>query len=129
MKVKPLQLDLTVEFCPCGDFNLEFWALFGGLSTLPEFSLTESALLRVSNDILKAVDDNSTVLLLSLDLSAAFDTVDHVILLKRLRDRFGIKGTALAWIRSYLTNRKQFVSIRGAYGTPKLRGQLNLLLL
>lgn len=118
MEVKPLQLDSTVKFCPWGDFKLELWALFGGLSTSPEFSPTESVLLRVSNDILKAVDDNSTVLLLLLDVSAAFDTVDHVILVRRLRDRFGIKSTALAWIRSYLTNRKQFVSIRGPYGTP-----------
>lgn len=58
---------------------------------------TKSALLRVSNDILRAIDDNSTALRLLFDLSAAFDTVNHVILLNRLRDRFGIKGTALVW--------------------------------
>lgn len=58
---------------------------------------TKSALLRVSNDILRAIDDNSTALRLLFDLSAAFDTVNHVILLNRLHDRFGIKGTALVW--------------------------------
>ena len=58
---------------------------------------TKSALLRVSNDILRAIDDNSTALRLLFDLSASFDTVNHVILLNRLRDRFGIKGTALVW--------------------------------
>lgn len=58
---------------------------------------TKSALLRVSNDILRAIDDNSTALRLLFDLSAAFDTVNQVILLNRLRDRFGIKGTALVW--------------------------------
>lgn len=58
---------------------------------------TKSALLRVSNDILRAIDDNSTALRLLFYLSAAFDTVNHVILLNRLRDRFGIKGTALVW--------------------------------
>ena len=44
-------------------------------------------------------------------LSAAFDTVDHSILLSRLSSRFGIKGIVLAWLRSYLTSRKQFVNV------------------
>ena len=51
---------------------------------------SETALVRVHNDILKAVDDNSSVILLLLDLSAAFDTVDHTILVSRLVNRFGI---------------------------------------
>ena len=59
--------------------------------------------------ILRAVDDNKSVILLLLDLSAAFDTVDHLILLSRLSHRFGIKGNALAWFDSYLKSRKQFV--------------------
>ena len=66
---------------------------------------TETALLRVDNGILRAIDDQSTVILMLLDLSAAFDTVDHSILLNRLSSRFGIKGTALHWFKSYLTNR------------------------
>ena len=52
-------------------------------------------------------------MLLLLDLSAAFDTVDHVILLKRLNSKFSIRGTALDWFRSYLTNRTQVVLIDG----------------
>lgn len=54
-----------------------------------------------------------TYLLLLLNSSAAFDTVDHTILLSRLRDRFGVNGTALAWFESYLTSRKQFVQVSG----------------
>ena len=49
-----------------------------------------------------------------LDLSAAFDTVDHQILLNRLRHSFGITGTVLRWISSYLTGRTQFVRFNGS---------------
>ena len=73
----------------------------------------ETALVRVQNDILRAIDDRRCMVLLLLDLSAAFDTVDHDILLKRLQSRFGIRGNALKWFRSYLNNRTQFVSIDG----------------
>lgn len=72
---------------------------------------TETALVRVQNDILRAVDQHADVVLVLLDLSAAFDTVDHKILLQRLRDRYGITGDALAWCTSYLTGRKQSVVI------------------
>ena len=75
---------------------------------------TETALLRVQNDILHSVDRGCTVVLLLLDLSAAFDTVDHGLLLHRLNTRFGIKGKVLAWFKSYLTDRSQFVSINGS---------------
>ena len=74
---------------------------------------TESALVRVHNDILRAIDNGGCVILLLLDLSAAFDTVNHYILLSRLRDRFGVSGTALAWFQLYLSARIQFISIDG----------------
>ena len=80
-------------------------------SAYKAFHSTETALVRVHNDILTAIDNNNTVILLLLDLSAAFDTVDHSILLSRLSSRFGIKGIVLAWLRSYLTSRKQFVNV------------------
>ena len=50
-------------------------------------------------------------MLLSLDLSATFDTIDHANLIKRLQTSFGICGQALEWIRSYLADRRQFVRI------------------
>ena len=75
---------------------------------------TETALLRVHDDILRTVDRGCTVVLLLLDLSAAFDTVDHGLLLPRLNTRFGIKGKVLAWFKSYLTDRSQFVGINGS---------------
>ena len=65
---------------------------------------TETALLK-DNDILHAADHGCTVVSLLLDLSAAFDTVDHGLLLHRLNTRFGIKGKVLAWFKSYLTDR------------------------
>ena len=61
-------------------------------SAYKQFHSCETALVRVQNDILRAVDNNCCVVLLLLDLSAAFDTVDHTILLNRMSSKFGIKG-------------------------------------
>ncbi len=80
---------------------------------------TETALLKVQNDILHAIDSESVVLLILLDQSAAFDTIDHTILLSRLEQRFGIKGKALKWFQSYLKDRKQYVNIDGARSSPR----------
>ena len=73
---------------------------------------TESALLRVHNDVLRALDDGKCVMLVLLDLSAAFDTVDHGILLSRLSQCIGVQGSAYTWFESYLSSRSQFVQIR-----------------
>ena len=70
--------------------------------------------------------ENVTILVL-LDLSAAFDTVDHIILLARLKSSIGINGTALNWFTYYLNNRSQRVSLNGftsdsfklPYGVPQ----------
>ena len=80
---------------------------------------TEIALVRVKNDILCAIDNNESVILLLLDLSAAFDTVDHLILMSRLRDHFGVHGTAPAWFESYLTSRKQFLQVNDYKSTQR----------
>jgi len=80
---------------------------------------TETAMLRLHNDILWALDQNKAVLLICLDLSAAFDTVDHQILLNRLEKHVGITGKCLSWYHSYLTNRKQSVVIHGVSSTVR----------
>ena len=72
---------------------------------------TEMALTRVHNDILRDIDNGQCVILILLDLSSAFDTVDHSILLNRLEHRFAVKGKVFAWLRLYLSNRSQFVYI------------------
>jgi len=70
---------------------------------------TETAVLRVLSDILQAVDRGDLAALVLLDLSAAFDTVDHSVLLERLQQTFGISDTALCWFQSYLSSRTQYV--------------------
>ena len=68
---------------------------------------TESALLHVRTDILQAMDNQEVTCLILLDLSAAFDTVSHSLLLNRLRYRFGVTDMALNWIESYLKDHTQ----------------------
>ena len=88
------------------------------------FHSTETALVKVHNDILRAADNNDSVVLLLLDLSAAFDTVDYSILLSRLALRFGVNGQVSAWIGSYLKDREQFVQIENTKSSIRqlLRG-------
>ena len=66
---------------------------------------TETALLSTLNNIFLSSDSGKSTLLISLDLSAAFDTVDHNTLLNRLESSFGLTGFALSWVRSYFTDR------------------------
>ena len=72
---------------------------------------TETALLRVQNDLLQAVDNHGGAIHVLLDLSAAFDTIDHKKLLNILDTSFGIRGDALKWFESYLSDRQQTVQI------------------
>ena len=75
---------------------------------------TEAALLKKQSDVLSVLDKEGSVVVMStLDLSAVFDTIDHKILLSRLRDMYGIRDQAFAWIRSYLSDRLQRVNIKG----------------
>ena len=72
---------------------------------------TETALLEVQSDMLEAMDNKKVSILVFLDLSAAFDTVDHKFLLKRLKDRCGVQKGALQWFDSYLSKRSQMVKL------------------
>ena len=67
----------------------------------------------MQNDILRAIDICHCVILLLLDLSTTFGSINHDIFLRRLNSKFLIYGTALDWFRSYLTDRKQSTLIKG----------------
>ena len=108
-------------------------------SAYKKYHSVETALLRVQNDVLKAidsqrsvilvlldlsaafdtVDSQRSVILVLLDLSAAFDTVDHKILLERMSSRFGINGLVLKWFESYLTDRRFRVSVQGSLSSSR----------
>ena len=66
----------------------------------------ETALLRVYNDLLLAVDQGNEAVLILLDYSAAFDTISHTVFLDRLFHRYGVNGTTLNWFKTYFMNRK-----------------------
>ena len=88
-------------------------------SAYRQFHSTETALLKVHNDILLNMDKGQITALTLLDLSAAFDTIDHSILMERLSDWYGITGTALSWFSSYVTNRAQLVKIKDILSEPQ----------
>ena len=88
---------------------------------------TETALLRVQNDILSSIGQKRGSFLILLDLSAAFDTVDHDLLLSFLENHAGLAGSALSLFKTYLCGRSQCVSVNGvisefcqlAFGVPQ----------
>ena len=88
---------------------------------------TETAVLRVMGELLSGADERLVSLVALLDLSAAFETIDHTIMLERLQRTFGFRGTVLEWFNSYLTDRTQSVCIDGVkshqcplvYGVPQ----------
>ena len=88
---------------------------------------TETALFKVKNDILMNINKGHITLLVLLDLSVAFDTVDHGILIMSLKSTFGVSGKVLEWFSAYLRNRSQRISVNGTlsdhfslqYGVPQ----------
>ena len=80
---------------------------------------TTQAILLIADKLQRAIEDKKISCGIFLDLSKAFDTVYHCILLKKL-EQYGIRGIANGWFQSYLSNRKQFVTIVSASSEPQL---------
>ena len=74
---------------------------------------TESELLKVQADILHNMEQQQVTLLVLIDLSAAFNTVDHSILFQCLEKQFGFHDSVLSWYNSYLSDRKQCIILNG----------------
>jgi len=93
-------------------------------SAYRKFHSTETALLSSYNDLLLSINKQKISALVLLDLSAAFDTIDHCTLLTKLSSNFGITDSALSLLTSYLQNRSQSVSIGNATSSlsPVLTG-------
>ena len=79
---------------------------------------TETAVLRVLSDILLALDSGNLAVLTLLDLSAAFDSVDHQTLLRRLQTSYGLGGAVIDWFASYLNGRTQYVRSSSNSSSP-----------
>ena len=68
---------------------------------------TETALVKINYDILSSLDAGRCTVLVSLDISVAFDTINHNVLLHRLQYLYGITGTAFKWFQSYIEQKKK----------------------
>jgi len=88
-------------------------------SDCPKKNSTETALLRVWSDTLNAVDTRQVTLLGLLDLSSAFDSVDHDFLLQRLEYGFGLSDVVWRWINSFLSDRTLQVAYAGELSTTR----------
>ena len=75
-------------------------------------------MLKILNDVYQSVDSKNVTLLVELDLSAAFDTIDPAILSRRLQHSFGLRGRTLNWVNSYLHGREQYVKCNDSSSTP-----------
>jgi len=102
---------LTPHVMSTGNFN-EFQSAYSAGHS------TETALLKIANDIVTSACNQLTTVLLSLDLLAVFDTIDHSILYDLASQDFGIRGTALRWLQSFVTGRKQYVAVGPAQSAP-----------
>ena len=74
----------------------------------------ESAIIRVQSDILQAMDSQRVIVLVMLNFSAVFNTIDHQVLLQHLSSDVGVSKTALHWFQSYLAGRTQSITINSA---------------
>ena len=89
------------------DYQSAYWANYS----------CETALAKIVNDILWAMEHQKVTSLVAIDLSMAFNMVDHNILLSVLEKRFGVQDTCFKWFRSYLNSRSCMVKIRNAFSS------------
>ena len=78
---------------------------------------TETALLRLKNDVLQGIDGKEAVFVVLLDLSSAFDLVDHKVLIKRMQSQFRLSGNVIEWLKSYISNRNFKCKVAGEFST------------
>jgi len=95
---------------------------FGNLSEFQSAHSTENALLQVFNDVVRNIDNQRVTVLLALDLSAAFDTINFDVLADRLMVDFGIDGVTLEWLLSFLIDRTQYIAVGLSRSTPIASG-------
>ncbi|PIK49627.1 putative RNA-directed DNA polymerase from mobile element jockey-like, partial [Apostichopus japonicus] len=86
-------------------------------SAYKQFHSTETALIKVHNDILWAMERQGVTILVLLDLSSAFDTIDHEVLIHRLEYLLGVHGIPLTWFKSYLSDRSHRVLVDGKFSS------------
>ena len=115
-------LSKVVECCMLSQFN-EHCTLH---SLLPAYQSAymanhscETSLLKLCNDALWKMESKEVTALVIMDLSAAFDTVDHDILLKMLHNHFGITSNSLSWFYTYLCPRQFYVNVEGHKSSNK----------
>ena len=92
--------------------------LYGSQHGFRKQHSTETATLELVDSLLQTLDSGKLPISIFLDLSKAFDTLDHVILINKLK-HYGISGTPLNWICNYLTDRQQFVQYKGTMSNTR----------
>jgi len=114
------------QFYSTSDFSKGYWAIPQLLpsrqSAYRARHSTETAIIAVHNEIVKAIDAGEVCALVLLDLSAAFHTVDHQTLLRVLRCHFGVTDAALSWCSSYLSQRTQIFNTNEQLSGPHVVG-------
>ena len=103
--LRPYPHKLYTHYVTASNLNEQY------LSAYRRQHRTETALLKLMNDLLMVAGNQQLELMAFLDLSPAFDSVDRSMLLSRLQSMFGVSGVALSWFASYLTGRTQSVTI------------------
>ena len=111
--VEGIAIDQLQEHVKLHDFYPEHQSAYR------ESHSCETALIKLCNDILWAMENKMIFLLIGTDLSAAFDTIDHDIISKLLENFYGVSGTVRTWFESYLNNRNFKVTINGKFSDAK----------